>query len=73
MQRSKTLIKIGEAIRNLRLEAGISQEALAEKAEVDRTYVGGVERGERNVSILSLEKLCKALNISLLDFFKHIK
>jgi len=47
----------------------LSQEALADRAGLDRTYVGGIERGERNVSILNLEKISCALNVDIGVFF----
>ena len=62
-------VKIGQRIRELRNEIGISQEALANKAEIDRTYVTDVENGRRNISIENIEKLVIALHISLKDFF----
>ena len=62
-------LKIGQRIRELRKELEISQEALAYKAEVDRTYVTDVENGRRNVSIEILERLIKALDVSITDFF----
>lgn len=61
--------KVGQRVRQLRKELQISQEALALKAEVDRTYVTDVENGRRNVSLEILERLIKALNISITDFF----
>jgi len=61
--------KVGHRIKELRKELGLSQEALALKAEVDRTYVTDVENGRRNVSMEILEKLIKALRISVKDFF----
>lgn len=61
--------KVGQRIRQLRKELNLSQEALGLKAEVDRTYVTDVEAGRRNVSLEILERLIKALNISLTDFF----
>jgi transcriptional regulator with XRE-family HTH domain len=54
---------IGENIRSYRKKLGVSQEELGDMAGLDRTYVGGVERGERNVSALNIEKLAKALKI----------
>ncbi|WP_295770089.1 helix-turn-helix transcriptional regulator [uncultured Mucilaginibacter sp.] len=60
---------VGLRIRELRKQIGISQEALANKAEIDRTYVTDVENGRRNISIENLEKLVDALNISFTDFF----
>jgi transcriptional regulator with XRE-family HTH domain len=61
--------KIGQRIRLLRKERGLSQEALAYEAEVDRTYVTDVENGRRNVSVEILERLIKGLNISIAEFF----
>lgn len=61
--------KIGEKIKELRSRLGISQEALAHLADLDRTYVNSVENGKRNISIENIEKLAKALNISVRDFF----
>jgi transcriptional regulator with XRE-family HTH domain len=61
--------KIGQRIRELRKQLELSQEGLAYKAEVDRTYVTDVENGRRNVSSEILERLVKALNVSFADFF----
>jgi transcriptional regulator with XRE-family HTH domain len=61
--------KTGKRIRHLRKERGLSQEALAYEAEVDRTYVTDVENGRRNVSVEILERLIKALGISVAEFF----
>ena len=62
-------VKVGLRIKELRNIIGISQEALANKAEIDRTYVTDVENGRRNISIENLEKLINALQIPLKDFF----
>lgn len=59
------LVKLGMTIRRIRISKGISQENLALLAEVDRSYVGRVERGDNNVAILTLTKLTNALDISL--------
>lgn len=64
--------KVGQRIKDLRTEIGISQEKLALKAEIDRTYLAGVENGKRNLSIKSLEKIINALNVSFHDFFEGI-
>ena len=62
--------KLGQRIRTLRLDKGInSQIDLALKTGLDRTYVGGIERGERNISLQNIEKIAKALNISLGELF----
>lgn len=59
------LIAFGEHLRKLRVQKGLSQEKLAEKAQLHRTYLGGVERGERNPTLMSLIRIAKALNVSL--------
>ncbi len=61
----------GTRLRELRREKGISQEKLAEIAELHRTYVGGIERGERNVSLDNIWKLAEALGISPAAFFQE--
>lgn len=55
----------GRAIRELRTVEGLSQEALAERAGLHRTYIGGIERGERNVSLVNIGLLADALDVSL--------
>ena len=64
------LKRVSENIRYFRTVNNLSQEELANLAELDRTYISGVERGVRNLSINSLEKIIQALNISNEDFFK---
>ena len=61
----RVLLALGKAIREDRLAKGISQEKLALLAEVDRSYVGRVERGDNNVAILTLARLAGALGITL--------
>lgn len=51
---------------------GVSQEEFADLCGLDRTYVGGIERGERNVALVNLEKLAKALKISLSELFRSV-
>ena len=62
-------LKVGQRIKVLRKEIGLSQEALALKAEVDRTYVTDVENGRRNVSVEILERIISALEVSFIEFF----
>lgn len=64
--------QIGARIKERRNDLGISQEKLALKADIDRTYLAGVESGKRNLSIKSLEKIIVALEISFEDFFKGL-
>ena len=61
--------KMGARIRYLRNEMGLSQEKLALKAGIDRTYLAGIESGKRNATITSIEKIVNALEINLSNFF----
>lgn len=58
-------VRFGKKLRQVRQEKGISQEKLAELAGLHRTYVSSVERGERNISLLNIEKLSLALGVSM--------
>ena len=62
--------KFGNNLKLLRLEKGLSQEKLALIAEIDRTYIPSIEKGERNVSIVIAEKLAIALNVPIKELFK---
>jgi transcriptional regulator with XRE-family HTH domain len=59
------LIAIGRSIRQLRKERNLSQESLALLADLDRSYMGGIERGEHNMTVLNLVKICDALEIQM--------
>lgn len=59
----------GDRLRQIRTEKGVSQEALAASAELHRTYVSSVERGERNVSLVNIARLAEALGVPIRDFF----
>ena len=72
MVRSNIKQKFGERVRYLRTKESISQEELGYKAKIHRTYIGSVERGEQNVSIVNIEKIATALNVSLSDLFNSI-
>ena len=61
--------RFGKAIRRRRRELDFSQEELAERAELHRTYVSDIERGDRNPSLENIEKLAKALNMKVSDLF----
>lgn len=72
MPSSDPRTSFGKQVRKLRLERGLSQEKLAELANLHRNYVGGVERGERNIALLNIVALARALRIKpakLLDPF----
>lgn len=61
--------KFGNKVRKLRLAKGLSQEALAHLADLDRTYIPSIEKGERNVSITVIEKLADALKVDIKELF----
>jgi len=61
--------KIGLRIKEYRTNLKLTQEALAFKAEIDKTYVNEVENGKRNVSVINLEKIIVALDVTVKDFF----
>jgi transcriptional regulator with XRE-family HTH domain len=65
--------RFGKRVRELRKEAGLTQEELADYAELDRSYIGSIERGERNLSIENVCRLANALEISPADFFSWWK
>lgn len=71
--REPALKRFGNNVRAKREAKDLSQEDLAEKAELDRTYVGGVERGERNPTILSAMRLAKALKTSVAELCEGIE
>ncbi len=62
-------IAVGKRVRELRNKMGISQEELANIAELDRTYITSVECGKRNISVINIEKLAIALKVTLKEFF----
>lgn len=64
--------KIGNRIRELRNQMGLSQEKFAQKIGMYRTYIASVELGKRNISIVNIEKIANGLNVSLSDLFKDI-
>ena len=72
MEKNSYLIKLGLQIRERRKIKDISQEELALLADVDRSYIGGIERGERNVSLLTLVKIAACLGCNISDFTKGI-
>lgn len=67
------LIKLGKKIRELRKEKGFSQENFAYEVGLDRTYMGSVERGERNIAALNLVRIAKTLKVEVGTLFPAIK
>ena len=61
--------KVGQRIKELKKKQGFSQEEFAFKCELDRTYITSLERGKRNISLTNLEKIAKAFNMTLSEFF----
>jgi len=68
---NSTLIKLGRRIRQLREGQGLSQESIALASGLDRSYFGGVERGEHNVAVINLEKIANALDVKISDLFER--
>lgn len=64
------VLSVALAIRHFRKEKNLSQEELADMANLDRTYISGVERGVRNITLESLDHIIHALQIDCADFFK---
>lgn len=64
---SDVLVRFGKRLRETRARVGVSQEKLAELAKLHRTYVSSVERGKRNISLLNIERLARALGVSLAE------
>ena len=63
--KKEILIKFGGKVREKRLELGLSQEELANRAKVHRTYIGMIERAEKNITLENIEKIAKALDIAV--------
>jgi transcriptional regulator with XRE-family HTH domain len=65
-------IRFGRAIRSRRTRLGVSQEEFADRCGLDRTYIGGVERGERNLSLVNIEKIAQTFRIPLSELFRGV-
>ena len=61
--------KFGDRVREIRKQKGLSQETLALACDLDRTYIGGVERGERNISLINIYKIAGALGVAVKELF----
>lgn len=73
MQKHPHLIALGKQIRKLREQTGLSQEAFATEAGLDRAYYGGVERGERNIAALNLIQIAITLRVEVNELFPSIQ
>lgn len=71
-EKKEILIKFGKRVREERLKKKLSQEELATKAGVHRTYIGMVERAEKNITLLNIEKIAKALDITISELFDFL-
>jgi transcriptional regulator with XRE-family HTH domain len=71
MDKKKALIQFGNKVRALRKANGMSQEDLSFDADLHRTYIGMIERAEKNISLLNIEKIAKALNVEIKDLFNE--
>jgi transcriptional regulator with XRE-family HTH domain len=65
-------MRFGQAVRSRRQKLGVSQEEFADICGLDRTYMGGIERGERNLALINIEKIAKAFRISLAELFRGV-
>lgn len=70
MKKSKILIDFGERVRQIRKEKGFSQEDLSFKADLHRTYIGMIERAEKNITLVNIEKIANALEVNVSKLFK---
>lgn len=71
-RRQDITLRFGERLRGLRKLRGLSQEAFALRAGLDRTYISGIERGRRNLAIRNIEKIAKALDVSISELMKGL-
>ena len=70
--RDRTLTSFGRNVARIRNERGLSQDKLAEKADLDRTFVSGIERGVRNPGIKTVLRIARALEVSIGELFKGV-
>ncbi len=69
MDNREILIKFGHRVREIRKEKNLSQEELSFKADLHRTYIGMIERAEKNITLVNIEKIAKALNVDIKELF----
>jgi transcriptional regulator with XRE-family HTH domain len=73
IKKSRILAAFGTVVREVRQDKGYSQEKLADLANVHRTYIGMIERAEKNITLENIKKICDALDFTLHDFFKRVQ
>lgn len=69
VMKREILIKFGKKVRDERIRLGLSQEELASRTGVHRTYIGMIERAEKNITLENIQKVCRALGLKIGDFF----
>ena len=69
MKKEPILLAFGQRVQELRRERGLSQEQLADQAGVHRTYIGMIERAEKNITLCNIERIAKALRLDIKDLF----
>lgn len=69
MENREILIKFGQRVREIRKEKKLSQEDLSFKADLHRTYIGMIERAEKNITLINIEKIANALNVEIKELF----
>ncbi|HRK52786.1 MAG TPA: helix-turn-helix transcriptional regulator [Cyclobacteriaceae bacterium] len=70
MAKKKILIRFGDKVRKLRKEKNLSQEELSFKSNLHRTYIGMIERAEKNITLINMEKIAHALEVELEELLK---
>lgn len=70
MTKSEILVHFGKKVQEMRKERHLSQEQLAERAGLHRTYIGMVERAKKNITLRSMEKIANALNVSIISLIQ---
>jgi transcriptional regulator with XRE-family HTH domain len=65
-------IRFGRALRRQREKLGVSQETFADMCQLDRSYIGGIERGERNLALVNIEKIAKTLRLTIAELFRGV-
>ncbi len=70
MAKKKILVSFGDKVRELRKEKNLSQEELSFKADLHRTYIGMIERAEKNITLINIEKIAKSLGVDIKELLK---